>query len=58
MVLIQPRVYNSLNASEKVSWMFLDIKEAFDKVDHKIPLNKLLNFGIGGNIYAWFESYL
>ncbi len=52
------RVYNGLNAGKKVTGIFLDIKKAFDTVDHKILLNKLHNCGVRGNVHAWFESYL
>lgn len=51
-------VFDGLNHSKKVSGLFLDIKKAFDTVDHKILLEKIYNCGIRGNVYNWFESYL
>ena len=51
-------VYKGLNPFKKVSGLFLDIKKAFDTVDHKLLLKKLANYGIRGNVYKWFESYL
>lgn len=51
-------VYTGLNSNKKVSGMFLDIKKAFDTVDHTILLQKMLNCGIRGNVNNWFQSYL
>ena len=37
---------------------FLDLKKAFDTVDHALLLNKLRNYGISGDEHSWFTSYL
>ena len=38
--------------------LFLDIKKAFDTVDHKILLAKLYSYDIRGTSHEWFGSYL
>ena len=38
--------------------VFIDLKKAFDTVDHVILLGKLKSFGISSNNLEWFHSYL
>ena len=51
-------IHQSFNASEFVLGVFLDVKKAFDSLDREILLEKLKFYGIGGNSWKWFESYL
>ena len=40
------------------SVIFLDIKKAFDTVDHQILIQKLDHYGLQGNELDFIESYL
>ena len=37
--------------------VFIDLKKAFDTIDHQIILQKLKNYGIDENSLTWFHSY-
>ena len=38
--------------------MFVDLRKAFDTVDHAVLLNKLHAYGIRDSEMAWFTNYL
>ena len=38
--------------------VFLDIRKAFDSVDHSILLEKVQLYGIADRELMWFKSYL
>ena len=51
-------ILTELDNKKFVCSVLIDLKKAFDTVDHKILLKKLWCFGLRGNAFNWFESYL
>ena len=48
----------ALDTGKIVCGIFIDFRKAFDVIPHKTLLKKLYSYGIRGNLYDWFESYL
>ena len=42
----------------QIDAVYMDLKAAFDRVDHCILLRKLQNLGVSAACTAWFNSYL
>ena len=57
-LVLQDEITKSLDDGEKVIGIYLDFSKAFDTVIHDILLQKLYYYGIRGNAYEWFKSYL
>ena len=52
------KISSAIKKKEHCCAIFLDLAKAFDTVDHKILIGKLMKSGIRGPMLKWFESYL
>ena len=50
--------YFNIDRGKYTAMIFIDLKKAFDTVDHKILLDKMHHYGIDGLEHLWFSSYL
>ena len=50
--------YLNIDKGEYTGLIFIDLKKAFDTVDHNILLQKLAKYSVNGLEHDWFASYL
>ena len=56
-----PRCYhivNCLDNKQTVCAAFLDLRKAFDSLDHCLLLHRLQDLGVGTVVLQWFQNYL
>ena len=58
LINITETIREAIDNNKIVCGVFVDLKKAFDTVNHPILLKKLQYYGIRGNANDWFQSYL
>ena len=52
------KIYAAKEKNKKPAIVFLDIKKAFDTVNHQILIQKLKHYGLKGSALNWFKNFL
>ena len=58
MIQLISQILQAFNENEHTLGIFIDLRQAFDTVDHQLLLQKLELYGIKNNNLKWFQSYL
>ena len=51
-------ISDSIDSKQHCAGVFIDLKKAFDTVDHKLLVEKLSFYGVRGIANTWLENYL
>ena len=57
-VFAGPVTFNAIDNHKVACSAFLDLRKAFDSLDHVLLLQRLNSMGIHGTEIAWFTDYL
>lgn len=55
---VQDFILSNMDKGNVTAALFLDLKKAFDTINHWLLIDKLKKHGISGNELSWFISYL
>ncbi len=58
LIVFMETVREALNDGQLAIAVLLDLKQAFDSIDHERLLKKLSEMGLKGNVYVYFGDFL
>ena len=58
LITLVNEITKALDEGNLMAGVFIDLKKAFDTVNHSILLRKLYAYGIRGSMHDWLKSYL
>ena len=58
LIQITEKIKESIDKEKFGCGIFINLRKAFDTVNHEILLLKLEHYGIRGTMLNWFKSYL
>ena len=58
LLLYETHISRALSMNKQVDSIYTDFSKAFDKVSHKLLVNKLSHFGFAGSFLSWLNTYL
>ena len=58
LIEITEKIKETIDNNKFGCGIFIDLRKAFDTVNHKILIKKLDHYGIRGTALHWFDSYL
>ena len=58
LIKLSENISSALDSGKIATGVFIDLKKAFDTVDHSILLKKLEHYGFRGLSNNWFKTYL
>ena len=58
LLALVDKITKSQDKGDIMITLLIDLKKAFDTIDHRILLRKLYSYGIRGSMLKWMESYL
>ena len=58
LIQITEEIRKTIDSGRYGCGIFIDLRKAFDTVNHEILLKKLEHYGVRGTALRWFKSYL